>query len=222
MDTGQLGTFLSSDHLPLLLSAAAMLLALGSILFTASARRRHREELTTLRERADTLWREVDEFRVAQFNRTGESGSSPHMSSLFDEARYRTEKEAYDKLWPQVWHLYERLGMFLRAVEAGEASGELRLEARHAALEARNLLNRNRPFCSDVVDGLATRLIDTEIKAHLAACQHLDLLKDVSNTSSSHDRRVLQDKCHSLHEGDARDLINQLASTIRERSIRNS
>jgi hypothetical protein len=73
-----------------------------------------------------------------------------------------------------------------------------------------------------VVDGLATRLIDTEIKAHLAACQQLDLLKDVSNSSSSHDRRVLQDKCHSLHEGDARDLINQLASTIRERSIRNS
>lgn len=96
MDTGQLGTFLSSDHLPLLLSAVAILLALGTILFTASARRRHREELTTLRERADTLWREVDEFRVAQFNHAGEPGSSPQMSTSFDDARYRTEKEAYD------------------------------------------------------------------------------------------------------------------------------
>jgi len=222
MDTGQFWIFFSSNHLPLLLSAGAVLLALSTLLVMMSTRRRQKDQLASLRERADTLWREVDDIRVAQFNHAGESGSSAQGSSSFDEARYRTEKEVYDKLWPQVWHLYERLGMFLRAVEAGEASGELRLEARHAALEARNLLNRNRPFCSEVVDGLATRLIDTEIKAHLAACQHLDLLKDVSNTSSSHDRRVLKDKCHSLHEGDARDLINQLALTIRERSIRNS
>jgi hypothetical protein len=112
--------------------------------------------------------------------------------------------------------------MFLRAVEAGEAAGELRLEARNAALEARNLLNRNRPFCTESVDELVTRLIDAEIKAHLAACQYLDLLKDVSSASSNHDRRVLQDKCHSLHEGEARELMNQLVSSIRHRAIRSS
>ncbi|MGP9832988.1 hypothetical protein [Marinobacter sp. NSM] len=155
MDTGQLGNLLSSDNLALLLSAGAVLLALSTILFTATARRRHQGQLTSLRERADTLWREVDDIRVVQFNRAGEPGSPSQVTSSFDEARYLTEKEAYDKLWPQVWHLYERLGMFLRAVEAGEASGELRLEARHAALEARNFLNRNRPFCSEVVDGHA-------------------------------------------------------------------
>ncbi len=222
MDTGQLWNLLSSDNLPLLLAAGALLFALIAILLSTGSRRRHQEQIATLRERSDTLWREVDDIRVAQFNHTSDSAAPAHSSSPLDEARYQTEKEAYDKIWPQMWHLHDRLGMFLRAVEAGEASGELRLEARHAALEARSLLNRNRPFCSEVVEGLCTRFIDTEIKAHLAACQHLDLLKDVSNASSSHDRRVLQDKCHSLHEGDARDLINQLASSIRQRTIRSS
>lgn len=220
MDTGQLWNLLALDNLPLLLAAAALLFALIAIMLSMGARRRHQEQIVTLRERADWLCREVDDIRVVQFNRTSEPGTSTQGSSALDEARYRAEKEAYDKIWPQVWHLYERLGMFLRAVEAGEAAGELRLDARHAALEARSLLNRNRPFCTEVIEGLTTRLIDTEIKAHLAACQHLDLLKDVSNGSSSHDRRVLQDKCHSLHEGDARDLINQLASSIRQRTIR--
>lgn len=222
MDTGQLWNLLSSDHLPLLLAAGALLCALIAMVLAVGAPRRCQEQIATLRERADWLWREVDDIRVGQFNRTGEPVTSTQGSSALDEARYRTEKEAYDKIWPQVWQLYERLGMFLRAVEAGEASKELRLEARHAALEARSLLNQNRPFCSEGVEELTTRLIDTEIKAHLAACQHLDLVKTSSNASPSHERRVLQDKCQSLHEGEARDLINQLASSIRQRTLQNS
>lgn len=221
MDTGQFWSLLSSDGVLLWLAAGAILLALIAILLSSGVRRRHQEQIVTLRERADWLCREMDDLRVAQFHRPREQTGHAPDSSL-DDARYQTEKEAYDRLWPQVWHLHERLGMFLRAVEAGEASGELRLEARHAAIEARNLLNRNRPFCSETVESLTTRLIDTEIKAHLAACQHLDLQKEVANASSSHDRRVLQDKCHTLHEGDARELINQLAATIRHRTIRDS
>lgn len=221
MDTGPLWSMLSSDSVPLALATVALLLALIAIILTLGARRRNQTQLATLRERSDTLWREVDDIRVAQLNRPGEPRAQGE-NSLLDEALYRTEKEAYDRIWPQVWHLHERLGMFLRAVEAGEATGELRLEARHAAIEARNLLNRNRPFCSETIEGLTTQLIDTEIKAHLAACQHLDLQKEVTSASSSHDRRVLQDKCHSLHEGDARELINQLASSIRRRTIRSS
>ena len=83
-------------------------------------------------------------------------------------------------------------------------------------------MNRNRPFCTESVDELVTLLIDAEIKAHLAACQYLDLLKDVTSASSNHDRRVLQEKCHSLHEGEARELMNQLVSSIRHRTIRSS
>ncbi|MBC7182577.1 MAG: hypothetical protein H5U30_03250 [Marinobacter sp.] len=221
MDTDALWRMFSSANLPLFVSACAFLLALVSITLISGARRRNQDQLTTLREKCDTLWRELDDIRVAQFNRPGDAGSG-WGSPPIEEACYQTEIEAYSKIWPQVWQLYERLGAFLRAVEAGESAGELRMESRNAALEARNLLNRNRPFCSQAVDELVTRLIDAEIKAHLAACQYLDLLKDVSSASSSHDRRVLQDKCHSLHEGEARDLMNQLASSIRQRAIRSA
>ncbi|TYC57841.1 hypothetical protein FMN52_14955 [Marinobacter sp. BW6] len=221
MDTAPIWDMLSAGSLPLLLSAGALGLALIALFLGTGARRRSQDQLTALRERSDTLWREVDDVRVAQFNRPGEAGNGASGSPV-EEARYHTEVEAYSKIWPQIWHLHERLGMFLRAVEAGEPPGELRLEARNAALEARNLLNRNRPFCTESVDVLVTRLIDAEIKAHLAACQYLDLLKDASSASSNHDRRVLQDKCHSLHEGEARELMNQLVSSIRHRTIRSS
>lgn len=218
MDADPFWSTVSAGGLPLLLAAGALGLALIALFWGSGAERRYQDQLTALRERSDTLWREVDDIRVAQFNRPGETGGVS--GAPVEEARYHTEVEAYSKIWPQVWHLHERLGMFLRAVEAGEAAGELRLEARNAALEARDLLNRNRPFCSESVDELVTRLIDAEIKAHLAACQYLDLLKDVTSASSNHDRRVLQDKCHSLHEGEARELMNQLVSSIRHRTIR--
>lgn len=64
-----------------------------------------------------------------------------------------------------------------------------------------------------------TRLIDTEIKVHLAACQHQDLLKEVSGSPSDHERQVLREKCHGLYEGEARDLMNRLAAAIRTRVI---
>ncbi|WP_417566413.1 hypothetical protein [Marinobacter sp.] len=221
MDTDALWRMLSSVNLPLFVSVSAFLLALVSLGLISGARRRNQDQVANLREKCDTLWRELDDIRVAQFNRPGIAGGAG-TSSPFEEASYHTEMQAYSKIWPQVWQLYERLGTFLRAVEAGEAAGELRLESRNAALEARNLLNRNRPFCSQPVDELVTRFIDAEIKAHLSACQYLDLLKDASSASSSHDRRVLQDKCHSLHEGEARDLMNQLTALIRQRSIRSA
>lgn len=221
MDTDPLREILSAGSLPLMLAAIALVLALMALWFGSSARRRYEDQLLALRERSDNLWREVDDLRVAQFNRPGDAGGASAGSPV-DEARYQTEVEAYRKLWPQVWHLHERLGMFLRAVEAGEAAGDLRLEARNAALEARSLLNRNRPFCSETIDELVTGLVDAEIKAHLAACQYLDLLKDVTDASSNHDRRVLQDKCHSLHEGEARELMNQLVAAIRQRTIRSA
>lgn len=221
METEPLGGLLAAGQLPLLMAGAALVIALITLAMISGARRRHEQRLDALRERSDTLWREVDDLRVAQFNHGPEAASNGGANPMH-QAHYRTEMDAYGKIWPQVWHLHERLGLFLRAVESGEAAGELRLEARNAALEARNLLNRNRPFCHEAVDELVTRLIDTEIKAHLAACQYLDLLKDVNSASSSHDRRVLQDKCHTLHEGEARDHMNQLVSAIRQRAIRQS
>jgi len=220
MDAGQLWTMLPPHNLSLLIAAGASLLALVAILILLNNRRRSQHQISALKERIDSLWREVDEMRVMDFNQPLGTKASDQGLAL-DQERYRTEKTAYDTIWPKVWQLHDRLGVFLRAVEAGEAANELRLEARQAAIEARSNLNQNRPFCSETVENLASRLIDTEIKAHLAACQHLDQKKEVANTPSTHDLRVLQDKCHTLHDGEARDLLNQLASTIRHRTLRN-
>ncbi|AOY86950.1 hypothetical protein BKP64_01455 [Marinobacter salinus] len=218
METDPLFSVLAGDNLPLLLSAGALLIALIALWLASGAGRETRRDVETLRQKTGVLGREMDDLRVSHFH--GQDLANRAVAPAEnDTARYLAEKEAYDRLWPQVWHLHDRLGMFLRAVEGGEAPGELRLEARNAALEARNLLNRNRPFCNATVEELVTRLIDTEIRAHLAACQYLDLLKEVSTTPSDHDRRVLQDKCHSLHEGESRELMNRLADAIRARVI---
>lgn len=77
MDTGQLWNLLALNNLPLLLSAAALLFALIAIMLILGARRRHQEQVTTLRERADWLCREVDDIRVVHFSRTAESGTAP-------------------------------------------------------------------------------------------------------------------------------------------------
>lgn len=112
--------------------------------------------------------------------------------------------------------------MFLRTVESGEPAGELRLEARNAALEARNALNRHRPYCHEEVDTLVTKVIDTEIKAHLAACQYMDLLKDTATSDTTHDRNIQREKFHLLYDGEAREQMNQVVSIIRRRTLRTS
>ncbi|PSF06097.1 hypothetical protein C7H09_12225 [Marinobacter fuscus] len=218
MDSGLPGALLATVDLPLLLAAGALLLALMALWQAGRSRQSQQNELAVLRERSETLWREVDDLRVSQFNHSDATPSQA--TGSLDQSRYQTEMEAYNHIWPQIWHLHERLGMFLRTVEAGDAAGELRLEARNAALEARNLLNRHRPFCNELVDELLTRFIDVEIKAHLAACQYLDLLKDAATAPSNHDRRVLHEKYHGLHEGEARELMNQLVTSIRHRAIK--
>ncbi|KAE8545135.1 hypothetical protein [Marinobacter nauticus] len=218
MDTGLPASILTSLDPPLMVAMGAFVLALLSLILAARLRNKNQSQLNALRERSDTLWREMDDIRVSQFNRSDHSPSTSH--SLLDQTRYQTEMEAYQKTWPAIWLLHERLGQFLRTVETGESANDLRLEARNAALDARNHLNQHRPFCHETVDELLTRLIDVEIKAHLAACQYLDLVKEVRHGASDHDRRVLHDKFHSLHEGEARELLNHLVTTIRHRAIR--
>ena len=207
-----------TNTLPVMLSLLACVLALVAILSLLRLKRDHQQRYESLRQRADTLWRELDDLRVDQTT----PFTSPALrdgKAATETSRYLTEKEAYDRIWPQVWQLHDRLGLFLRAVESGEPVGDLRLETRNTAIEARNLLNRNRPYCCQQVDELATRLIDTEIPTHLAACQYVDLVKEASTTPSTHDRRALQEKCQHLHEGEARELLQQLTEAVRSRMI---
>lgn len=218
MDTEPLLSFTNSSQLAVLLGGAALLLGLLALWLGARAKRSASRDIDSLRQKIGSLGRELDEIRVSQFN-APEREASALQGVDASIAKYRTEKNAYYQIWPHLWLLHDRLGMFLRAVENGESAGELRLEVRNAALEARAMLNRNRPYCSEEVDELVTRLIDTHIKTHLTACQHLDLLNETAGSLSDHERRVLRDKCHTLYEGQARDLMNRLAVAIRARVI---
>ncbi|WP_323753488.1 hypothetical protein [Marinobacter sp.] len=221
MDAGQFWTMLPPHNLSLLIAAGASLLALVALLMLLISRRRNQHQIRALKQRIDSLWREIDDMRVVDFNQPL-GGNASDQGAALEQERYHTEKTAYDVIWPKVWQLHDRLGVFLRAVEAGEAANDLRLEARQAAIEARTQLNQCRPFCSETVENLASRLIDTEIKAHLAACQHLDLKKDAANAPSTHDLHVFQEKCHALHDDEARELLTQLASSIRHRTLRDA
>ncbi|KEF31430.1 hypothetical protein D777_01779 [Marinobacter nitratireducens] len=212
----ELATFLTVPGNDLI-SALSLAIALGALLLASVSKRRILRETETLRQRTSTLSRELDDLRVQQFD--AQQTPRPPIHSDTSEPQYQSEKAAYDQIWPQLWKLHDSLGAFLRAVEHNEPAGDLRLDARNAALDARQLLNRNRPFCDQNVEELTTRLIDTEIKAHLTACEYLDLVKDTSIEPSGHDRRVLHDKCHALYEGEARDLMNRLVSAIRQRML---
>lgn len=215
-----LSEILLSQNSLMIAALAAILIAILAAFHAGRTRRIHEEKLELLEEKTSTLWREVDELRV-----TGSDGEPPVLTDNHEapnsDARYRTEKAAYDRLWPQAWHLYDRVGAFLRAVEAGDPPGDLRLEARNAALDARTRLNHNRPFCCDTAEHLITQLIDTEIKAHLTACQYLDDLKDAGGHPSDHDHRVMRDKCTTLHDHEARELMTQLVQVIRKRTLNN-
>ncbi|WP_286220459.1 hypothetical protein [Marinobacter apostichopi] len=218
MDSESLLSITNGGQLAVLLAGAALLLGLLALWLGAGAKRSASRDIDNLRQKIGSMGREVDEIRVSQFN-APEREASALQGVEASIAKYRAEKSAYDQIWPQLWFLHDRLGMFLRAVENGESAGDLRLEARNAALDARTMLNRNRPYCSEAVDELITRLIDTQIKVHLTACQHLDLLKETAGSPSDHERRVLRDKCHTLYEGEARDLMNRLTVAIRARVI---
>jgi len=220
MDTDQIISLANQNGIALVLSAIALMVAVATLVYAVNSRRTQSQLDSQLKQRTETLWRDMDELRVSQFNGTPHpllnSGSASSESDQF-----AAEKAAYDEIWPQLWLLHDRLGLFLRTVESGEAAGELRLEARNAALDARNALNRRRPFCHEDVDSMVTKLIDTDIKAHLAACQYMDLLKETATSDTTHDRNIQREKFHLLYDGEARELMNQVVALIRRRILRN-
>lgn len=219
MDTDQIISLMDQNGIALVTSAIALIVALATLVYSVNARRTQTYLDAQLKQRTETLWRDMDELRIHQFN-----GHAPPVLAAGGTApesdQFAAEKAAYDIIWPQLWVLHDRLGIFLRTVESGEQAGELRLEARNAALEARNALNRHRPYCHEDVDSLVTKVIDTEIKAHLAACQYMDLRKDIATSDTSHDRNIQREKFHLLYDGEARDLMNQVVATIRRRTLR--
>lgn len=216
MDMDYLFDFLATTHLTFFVAIAALTLAIIAVFSGAAARRKVSEQSDTVKKRVDSLWHDMDEMRVSQFNSPG----APDISNAIAGEQFSAEKAAYEAIWPLVWLLHDKLGMFLRSVESDEPAGDLRLEARKAALEARSTLNRVRPFCHAEIDDLITQLIDNHIKAHLAACHFMDLRKDSLSSNTSHEREVQKEKFHTLYEGQSRELLNQLVGAIRRRMLR--
>lgn len=216
MESDYLFDLLSTNHFILLIAAAALVVAIAALFSGSAARRRSLSQIDTVKQRVDSLWTDMDELRVSQFNGPGASGGNDPTAG----ERFAAEKAAYETIWPLLWSLHDKLGMFLRAVEADEQVGELRLEARNAALAARSTLNRVRPFCHDDVDELITQLIDNHIKAHLAACHYMDLRKDSLSSSSNHERAVQKEKFHMLYDGQAKEMLDQLVTLIRRRMLK--
>ena len=216
MDMDYLFDFLATTQLTFFIAIAALIVAVVALFSASSARRAAAEQSDTVKQRVESLWHDMDEIRVSQFN----SPSSTETGNAIASEQFSAEKAAYEAIWPLVWLLHDKLGMFLRSVESDEPAGELRLEARKAALDARSTLNRVRPFCHDDIDGLITQLIDNHIRAHLAACHFMDLRKDSLSSNTSHEREVQKEKFHTLYEGQSRELLNQLVGAIRRRMLR--
>ena len=216
MDADYLFNLLGNIYVVLLIAGVALVIALVAQFSGAAARRKLEEHSDTVKQRVDSLWADMDEIRVSQFNSPGTSDPG----NVIAGEQFTTEKAAYDAIWPQVWALHDKLGLFLRSVESDEPAGELRLEARNAALDARNTLNRVRPFCHGEVEELITQLIDNHIKAHLAACHFMDLRKDSLSSDTRHEREVQKDKFHMLYNWQSREKLTHLVGAIRRRMLR--
>ncbi len=74
-----------------------------------------------------TLWHEMDELRVQQFN-----ASEPPVGNSGNQVlaeQFLLKKAALENIWPLVWGLHDKLGSFLRAVESNEPTGDTRVTA---------------------------------------------------------------------------------------------
>lgn len=206
------------EQIIVLIAVTAMVIAVTAALYGGAARSRMAAQHSLMKDRVDSLWKDVNAWQADQFSDPvgSASGEPDHTAGK----RFATEKAAYDAIWPLVWSLHDKLGMFLRAVDSEDTSGEYRLDARDAALEARRGLNSVRPFCDGDIEALTTQLIDCHIKAHLAACHLMDLRKDALASSSNHEQAVQKEKFHLLYDGQAKELLNQLVVLIRRRMLR--
>lgn len=198
-----------SNHPLLALSVGLVLAAVLAVMVVSRLRQQLQTEQDALRHRLDGLWHELDDLRMQA------PSANPGISERpgVNEERFRRQYAVWEAVWDLAWTLHDRVGNFLRAVENGENPSESRLSARNAALDARSRVNALRPFFDEHVDALLSRLVDAEIKAHLAACQYLDR----RSTEPEGRLESYRESFRLQHDGEAREAVNQLVAAIRER-----
>lgn len=214
---------LVSSHGVLLIGGLLCLLAIGTFVVVGRQIRQARDEAEHIDHRLNTLWHELDTLRMDPVP-NGESHAPPAAAGLTNVASPETfiaERAVYEKLWPYIWALHDRVGVFLRAVEHNEPHSESRLAARQAALDLRSETNHARPFITEGVDQLLHQLLDVEIKAHLAACQYLDQrhaqLAEARGGDISRD--PYRQKWHMHYDNEAKEVLDHLVHTIRQRTL---
>ncbi len=222
MDLESLLAFFPTNQIGIILAALLLIVLVLAVVALQMSRRQATAQLE-LKQRLATLWQEMDELRVQQFNESEPTvGNTGNSGNQVLAEQFLLEKSALESIWPLVWGLHDKLGSFLRAVESNEPTGDTRVTARNAALEARKAVNGLRPFFNAEVDDLLTRLIDTEIKAHLAACQYMDMQQGGLSVAAEDEgsRHTSRQKFRLLHEGDAKDMLNHLVEVMRRRMVR--
>ena len=131
MDMDYLFDFLATTQLTFFIAIAALVVAIVALFSASAARRAAAEQSDTVKQRVESLWHDMDEIRVSQFNGpdSTKAGRNPIASEQFS-----AEKAAYEAIWPLVWLLHDKLGMFLRSVESDEPAGELPVSYTHLTL----------------------------------------------------------------------------------------
>lgn len=188
-------------------------------------KQRSDDEQDSLRRRQESLWQELDELRVDQGPPGGVKTGNPVSGSVpgsLEKEQFAVERKVYEELWPLVWSLHDRVGAFLRTVDADDAANDSRLAARKAALETRTAMNRLRPFYSDSLDELLVQFVDTEIQVHLSACQYLDnrVAQDGALKKTDQGWEAYRSKSRQLYDDEARTILNQLMTVMRRRMVR--
>lgn len=220
MDNNVLMGLISSNGV-LIVGGLLSLLAFGTFVVVGRQIRQARDDAEHIDHRLNTLWHELDTLRLDPVP-NGESHSLPASpTNTPSPEKFAAERAVYEKLWPVIWTLHDRVGAFLRAVEHNEPHSETRLAARQAALDLRSETNRARPFINEGVDHLLHQLLDVEIKAHLAACQYLDQrhaqLAEARGGDISRD--PYRQQWHMHYDNEAKELIDHLVHTIRQRIL---
>ncbi|WP_166268691.1 hypothetical protein [Marinobacter caseinilyticus] len=218
MELDPLSAFFSQQYSALILLGVIVVIVVALVL-VVRMNLLTRSDQEVQKKRLDTLWRELGDARVQPPDGVK---VPPTLDNPILTEQFLLEKDACEKIWPLVWTLHEKLGVFLLAVESNEPPGETRLSSRNAALDARSKINELRPFYDEEIDSLLTRLIDTEIKAHLAGCQYLDHKPEDLSGPGDDDgaRRAFQQKFRHLHDAEARELLSHLIHVMRRRLVR--
>ncbi len=201
-----------------------LLLAVVVLVMVNRHMKRSRDEMDRLDHRIGTLWQELDSRRQEPADPEDHPRltTGTHTAGSDSPEKVAAERAVYERIWPTIWTLHEKVGAFLRAVEHQDSNNnDNRLAARQAALDLRGEANQLRPFLDETVDQLVHQLLDVEIKAHLAACQFLDNRQAQLGTDSSADiaRDGYRQQWHLHHDNEAKEILGHLVHAIRRRTL---